>query len=126
MLNNFKLELVPLRPRDVADVELHQLQVFVVQYPATLGLGLLAEIGHHGDVAPSNRLHHPPFGLAAGQVDHQARADRHRSIAIERNHPSSGRGYPAAVVPANQHRVSHGDHLAGLWNITVEPDPKHT
>ncbi|MNJ48413.1 hypothetical protein D3C77_436060 [compost metagenome] len=50
MLDQLQLELVPLRPSNVTDVELHQLQVVIIQRPTALGLWQFAVIGHNRDL----------------------------------------------------------------------------
>ena len=126
VLDHFELELVPLRPRDVADVELHQLQVFVIKNPPAFRLGLLAEIRHHGHVTTGNRLHYSPLGPAAGQVDHQTSAHRHGGVTVERHHAPSRRRYAPAIVPTDQHRVRHGDDLTRLRDVSIETNTEHT
>ncbi len=72
ILDALQLKLVPLRPGDVADVELHDLEVVEVQHPGTFRLRRLAELGYHGDLPARYGPNDTGLSFPAREVDQQA------------------------------------------------------
>ncbi|MNG81241.1 hypothetical protein D3C79_398860 [compost metagenome] len=124
VLNAFELELVPLWPRDVADIELHELQVIEVQNPATFHLRLFAEVRHDRDLAASHGTHLAGLGLAAGQVNQQTRPCRHLDVTVDRHDAARHGGNTPTIAAARQHRVGQGDHLARLRDVAIQAHPE--